>query len=111
MGARRFLKYSYIFAWNHNHHSKNTSGDSRDIFLPFSIHQATLELLTERLSHMTHRTDMHKLYASEGLARIRNFFRGMQFHAFSMRKYIQRIESLEIVLSNCNQGVHLELEV
>lgn len=88
MEARNFLKCSYVSAWNLQ---KQNQVNCK----VFECHQATLELVTERLGRMTHQTSYAQLYNTGGFRGIHLFFRGLKFHLLSVKMYLQRIQSLK----------------
>ena len=84
--ARRFLKHSYVAAW-----AIRDDVAKREVF---ESHQATLELLTERLSRMT-MANIDPIFHEHGAKGIRDHFRSMAFHTSSVMEYMQRIQSLD----------------
>jgi ariadne-1 len=84
--ARNFLKHSFIAVW-----AMRREPVKRGFF---ESHQATLEMVTERLSQMTiARWD--EIYKLQGERALCLHFRSMGFLTLSVQSYIQRILSLE----------------
>jgi ariadne-1 len=84
--ARNFLKYSFIAVW-----AMRREPVKRGFF---ESHQATLEMVTERLSQMTiARWD--EIYKLQGERALCLHFRSMGFLTLSVQSYMQRILTLE----------------
>jgi IBR domain, a half RING-finger domain/Zinc finger, C3HC4 type (RING finger) len=86
--ARRFLKYSYVTAW-----AKGLDVASHQR-RAYECHQATLELVTERLSNMTV-VKWDDLYSTQGERGVRRFFGAISFHTSCISQYMTRLQLLE----------------
>ncbi|KAL7577399.1 hypothetical protein ACA910_002123 [Epithemia clementina (nom. ined.)] len=105
--SRSFLKHSYIARWakakNRADHKGNDKDDGkRDSrqttkneqdgwLLLFEAQQATLELVTERLSQLILSTSLIQLEHREGARGRRRFFRVLEFQQSSIEKYMVRM--------------------
>lgn len=86
--ARNFLKFSFIAVWAMREPVKRGF---------FESHQATLEMVTERLNQMT-TARWEDIYKVHGERALNLHFRSMAFLTLSVRSYIQRIISLDVDL-------------
>lgn len=86
--ARQFLKFSYVEVW-----SMRTNYGKKDLF---SSYQASLELMTERLSRMTESLEgLEKIYLVDGDRGIYMHFRSMTFVASTVQKFQHRILNID----------------
>jgi len=88
--ARHFLKSSYVEAWALK--SDNASADQTRCEI-FESQQATLELITERLSHFSQR-NLDQLFDHSHLLGIRMHYRTLSFLVSCVEQYQQRILAL-----------------
>jgi hypothetical protein len=86
VSARRFLKWSYVAAWA-------IRSDSIKLEV-FTLSQATLELVTERLTQMAF-ANLEQVYNTKGERGVRLHFRSMGFLLTTIRRYQQRIVAIE----------------
>lgn len=84
--GRQFLKWSYVAAWALRH-------DATELDV-FSMSQATLELVTERLNQMT-LENTEVIYQEQGERGVRNHFRAMAFLSSTVGRYQLRILFLD----------------
>jgi hypothetical protein len=84
--ARNFLKHAFIALW-----AMRGEPVKRDFF---ESHQATLEIVTERLSQMA-TAKLDEIFKVQGERALRLHFRSMGFLTSSVQSYMQRILSLE----------------
>jgi len=96
VAARRFVKWSYVAAWALRNESVKL-----DVF---TMSQATLELVTERLTQMTLATNLENLYHAKGERGVRLHFRSMRFLGSTIRRYKQRMLSIEDALFGNRQS-------
>jgi hypothetical protein len=85
--ARQFLKWSYVAAWA----MRNDNPVHLDVF---QMSQATLELVTERLTQMA-LLNLEELYTGQGVRGVRHHFVSMTFLHSTVLRYQQRIMAIE----------------
>lgn len=86
VAARQFLKWSYVAAW-----AIRSEPVKLDVF---QMSQATLELVTERLTQMA-LANLEQVFATQGERGVRLHFRAMTFLRSTIRRYKQRILAIE----------------
>ena len=85
--ARQFLKWSYVAAWA----MRSDNPIHLDVF---QMAQATLEMVTERLTQMA-LLNLEELYSAQGEYGVRHHFASMMFLRSTVMRYQQRILAVE----------------
>jgi ariadne-1 len=90
--ARRYLRNSYVASFG-------LRGNKPGLHV-LESYQGALEMLTERLSHLTE-TNLQRLYQEKGERGVKNHFHGLGFFSMSVSNYMDRMSA---VIRESKQG-------